>query len=140
MTERKVYLYTLLDNEKIGKQTYWGNFKTDSFYPESIAQNVINRNNFYKDFNVKSCTSGGKLTQKKLNLFNIDNLIEITKYTIGNKTIADHREYYKTKDNKCIFLFSNYYYKDNEIIILLNNGYREYPSLYGTCRTFYKIV
>lgn len=133
------YLYSLLENEKIGKQTYWGNFKTDSFTPETIAQNVLNRNNFYNEFKVSSCSSDSKFPQKKLNLLHIDDLIVVGKYHIEH-SIADHREYYKTKDKKCIFLFSNYHYKDNDINILLNNGYSEYPSFYGDCRTFYKIV
>lgn len=139
MTDKKVFIYTLLNNEKIGKQTYWGNFKTDSFTPDTIEQNVINRNNFYNEFKISSHSSPSKFTQKKLKLFHIDKLIEIEGYNISSSFI-DHREYYKTKDKKCILLFSNSYYKDGEIVILLNNGYKEYPSLYGNCRTFYKIV
>ena len=91
-----------------------------------INENVKNRNELYEKYNIKCCVSN--LPDRKLKMVMIDGIY------------YDHKECYKTFDNKHMFLFSNGYYTDDEKTILRNNGFNEIKYVYSNCLSFFKIV
>jgi hypothetical protein len=143
MSDRKKnFLFKLLANPKLGKSTYWGNFQIEHQNINEVKKNITNRNNLYHEYSIIKNLSCDKVPRKLFKFFEIKDYIhfEYGSYDSGkSKMRCDHKEYYKTKDNEYIFLFSNYHYTEDKIKILLDNEYIEIPPIYFNCRTFMKI-
>jgi len=134
-----VPLRDMVNNRKIFANSYWGNFRFHlvGWSRKVISNNINNRNKLVEEYKIKSYKGGIPL--KKTKYFEIPNIVEFSRNSC--KTL-DHCEYYYTSDKKHILIFSDKlnFHDDDDYEILLNNGYFEYPSIYGTIRTFMKIV
>jgi len=125
MTVEKIYYYNLTDYPKIYRTTYWGNFRyrEDNFISKDIIEN---RNNFIKDFDIKS--HGKSLPKYMLNKCH------------KHINVGDHVEKYKTNDNKLIIINSPYGSSEKEKKELEELGYVEVKPMYNHSAKTYMYI
>lgn len=122
---------------RIYSQVYWGAFQGAS------AQDIIdNRNEFIKDFDIKSRYRLPQYMKKKHG-YSVDRNWEDEKERKLNvfyqpkRCKLDHVEIYKTKDNRCVMVNSPYCVSEAEEAKILEMGYTKYKPLYNSMATTY---
>lgn len=124
---------------KIFSQVYWGAFEGES------AKDIIdNRNDFIKEFNIKSRYRFPQYMWKKYGVFTdrhwVDEKATLGKWIIppmNKRCKLDHIEIYKTRDNKCVIVNSPYSVSEAEEEKILELGYVKYKPLYNSMATTY---
>ena len=127
----------LLSNyPELFSQTYWagGNYY-DSRLEEEISI-CMNRDVIAETYKLKKLLPKDKTNQKFAHYFKV-----LDTESVNEKDLRDHIEYYKTKDNNIVCIFSNYGYYEPHHIIFTAHGYNRIKPVYGSdCISYMKII